>query len=152
MLRSPEGPGRGASLRSISFDSVPEPGALDPGKSAGNTGRRDPGGGSICRRAGSQFVGPNLELLERVGSEGAADGRIGRVATASNQDPAHSGFVVPGVEGVPLSVEIGLEPASEIHRRVRRGDADVTEIARTVAGGDVHAAAERDRQMGKVAA
>ena len=51
-----------------------------------------------------------------------------------------------------LPDEIDLEPGREIHRRVVRRHADVAEIAGAIARRDVHAAAERDREMREVAA
>ena len=60
--------------------------------------------------------------------------------------------VVAGVERVPLAGQIDLEPAGEIHRRGIAGHADVAEIAGAVARRDVHAAAEGQREMRKIAA
>jgi len=48
--------------------------------------------------------------------------------------------------------EISLEPAAEIHRSVVHGHADVSEIAGAVTRRYVHAAAQRDGEVGKIAA
>ena len=48
------------------------------------------------------------------------------------------------------AAQIDLEPAGEIHRRIHRRYADIAQIAGAVARRDIHAAAERDRQMGEV--
>ena len=48
--------------------------------------------------------------------------------------------------------EIDLEPGVEVHRRVRRGQADVGHVAEDVAGRDVERAAEGDREVREVAA
>src|ERR1700683_459652 len=56
------------------------------------------------------------------------------------------------IERVPAIAEINLEPGGEIHRRLVRRHADVAEIAGAIARRDVHAAAERNGEMGKVAA
>ena len=52
---------------------------------------------------------------------------------------------------VPLPVEIGFEPAREIHRAVRWCHADITKVAGAIARRDVHAATEGDRQVREVA-
>ena len=57
-----------------------------------------------------------------------------------------------GVEGVPAAAEIDLEPGAEIHRLRLGRHADVAEIAGAVARRDVHAAAQRDREVREVAA
>src|SRR5689334_21106871 len=56
------------------------------------------------------------------------------------------------VERVPLAADIGFEPGREIHRSVRDRHPDIAEIAGAIASRDVHAAAERDRQVSKVPA
>ena len=63
-----------------------------------------------------------------------------------------AGRVVPGVERVPASVQIGFEPSCEVARRERGGGAYIAEISGAVAGRNVHAAAKRDGEMGIVAA
>ena len=45
-----------------------------------------------------------------------------------------------------------MKPAGEIHRRGIPGHADIAEIAGAITRRDVHAAAERHREMRKVAA
>ncbi len=57
-----------------------------------------------------------------------------------------------GVEGIPLAIQKGLEPAGEIHRIRVRGHADIAEIACAIARRDIHAAAKRDREVGEIAA
>src|SRR4029453_3164612 len=63
-----------------------------------------------------------------------------------------AGRIVARIEGVPTVAEIGLEPGRKVHRRIRRGHADIAEIASAVTRGDVHTTAERDGEMGEVAA
>ena len=60
--------------------------------------------------------------------------------------------IVPRVEGIPTALQKHLEPGTEIHRVGNRRHADITEIAGAVARRDIHAAAQCDREMGKVAA
>ena len=80
------------------------------------------------------------------------DRDVGRVAPAGDNDTSDARDVVPGVEGEPASVEKHLEPGAEIHRRRVFRHADIAEIARAIARRNVHAAAERNGQMGEVAA
>src|ERR1700716_1173193 len=61
-------------------------------------------------------------------------------------------MVVTCVEGEPASVQINLEPGTEVHRRGIGGDADVAEIASAVTRRDVHATAQRDAEMREIAA
>ena len=56
------------------------------------------------------------------------------------------------VHRVPTLIEEDLEPSAEIHRIDVDRNADVAEIAGAIAGGNVHAAAERNREMSEVAA
>jgi hypothetical protein len=57
-----------------------------------------------------------------------------------------------GIEGEPMPAEIDFEPGAEIHRVGRRRDADIAEIARAVAGWNVHAPAQRYCEVREVAA
>ena len=50
----------------------------------------------------------------------------------SDQTPANATSVMPRVEGVPMSAQIGFEPGAKIHRTGYRRDVNVTEIARGV--------------------
>src|ERR1700687_5043902 len=61
-------------------------------------------------------------------------------------------MVVTRVERVPAAAQIGFKPTREIHRRVHRRHTDVAEISGAVASRNIHAAAEGDRKMRKVAA
>ena len=51
-----------------------------------------------------------------------------------------------------MATDIGLEPSAEVHRVGIRWDADITEIAGTIARRNVHAPAQGNREMGEVAA
>src|SRR6266550_2609810 len=57
-----------------------------------------------------------------------------------------------GIEGEPASVEENLKPGAEVHRSGISRHADITEISRAIAGGNVHAATQRHSEMGKVPA
>ena len=84
--------------------------------------------------------------------EGLDHWHIASVAASGNGDPADPPHVVPRVEGEPTSIQIHLKSGIEIHRRGIARHADVAEVAVDVARGDVHAAAERDGEMGEVSA
>ena len=60
---------------------------------------------------GLDLVRPDLELLEYVGAEGGADRDVRGVSTARDQNASDAGRVEAGVERVPTTVQIGLEPA-----------------------------------------
>src|ERR1700744_4251987 len=112
-----------------------------------------PGRHHAARSSGVRDLeGRHLEALERVLAEGHGDRHVARVAAARHHDAADARRVVARVEGVPAVAEEDLEPGAEVHRIRHRRDADVAEIARAIARGDVHAAAQRDRQVREVAA
>ena len=56
------------------------------------------------------------------------------------------------IEREPAAVEEGLEPGAKIHGSGIPGHADIPEITRAVAGGNIRAAAQRHGEMGKVPA
>ena len=60
--------------------------------------------------------------------------------------------VVAGVHAPTTVAEVDLEVRAEVHRGGVERDADVAEVARRVAGGDVEGAEHRDRQVHVVAA
>ena len=94
----------------------------------------------------------DAERLEDVRTERVDERNIGGVASTRDQDAADARHVVARVEGVPLAAEEHVEPGVEIHRRRVRRHADVAEIAVAVARRNVHATAERDREMREIAA
>ena len=51
------------------------------------------------------------------------------------------------IKGVPPPAKIGLEPAREIHRAMRRRHADVAKVPGAIARRNVHAAAECDSKV-----
>src|ERR1700738_3886747 len=53
---------------------------------------------------------------------------------------------------MPVPAKIGFKPGAEIHWIGISRDANITQIARGVARGDIHAAAQGNREMGKIAA
>src|SRR5438105_14220943 len=96
------------------------------------------------RPSSRNLVGPDLEAGQCVWPEGLGDRHIGSIAALRNQDAADPRNVVARIEGTPVPAEIGFEPAGEIACGPGFRRADVAEIARAIARGNVHAAAERN--------
>src|ERR1700730_1554462 len=61
-------------------------------------------------------------------------------------------MVVSRVEGEPATIKEHLVPRAEIHRGRIGWNADVAEVARAVAGRDVHASGKRHGKMGEIRA
>lgn len=97
------------------------------------------------------FIRPDGEFAEFGDAEGCGQGYVYGVAAVGHEDSAYSSGVVSGVAGPPLAAEVDFEPGAEIAWGGGR-DADFAEVAGGVTGGDIHAAAEGDGEMGEVAA
>src|SRR5882724_3121776 len=110
------------------------------------------GSGPADGRSCGDLVGPYLETRQRVRTEGLGDRNVRGIAALRDQDAADPWHVVARIEHAPVPADIGFEPAGEIARGPGFWRADVAEIAGAIARRNVHAAAERDRQMGIVAA
>src|SRR5580704_3112050 len=74
------------------------------------------------------------------------------VATRSDEDSSDPAGIVARIEGMPTTAEIDFHPGCEIIRRIRRRQADISEVAGTIACRNVQAAAKSDRQMREIAA
>src|ERR1700733_1318968 len=98
------------------------------------------------------FVGPHLEALEEARPEGRADGHVRGVPPSSKKHSSNSRRVVASIESVPPASQKCFEPARKVHRRVRCRHANVPQISRAVARRDIHATAERNREVSKVTA
>jgi len=98
------------------------------------------------------LFGDNAKFFEKMLPEHHRDRNIASVASTSDQDAANAAPVMPRIEGMPVSAQIGFEPGAEIHWIGIGGDANITQIARGVARGDIHAAAQGNREMCKIAA
>jgi|SRR5580692_1582657 hypothetical protein len=59
---------------------------------------------------------------------------------------------MPGIKGMPVPAKIGFEPGTEIHWIGISRNANITQIARAVARGDIHSAAQGNCKVGKIAA
>src|SRR5262249_26233713 len=103
-------------------------------------------------QAGGLLVGAHGEALEHVRAEGRTERDVGSVAPSGHHDATDTRNVVPSIESMPAAAKIDLKPGAEVHRLGLGRNADVTKIPSAIARRNVHAAAQRDRQMGKVAA
>ena len=74
------------------------------------------------------------------------------IAALRNEDATDSGCVVARVRGVPTVAQINFNPCGKIHRRVRRREADVSNVTGAIARRDVQATAEGHCKMRVVAA
>ena len=99
-----------------------------------------------------QFLGHYIEAHQLRGSEGGGYSDIGRVSAARHDNSPDARMVMAGIEREPAAVEENLEPSAKIHRCGILGHANLAEITRTVAGGNIHAATQRYSKMGKVPA
>src|SRR5271166_6619640 len=98
------------------------------------------------------LLGHHLKAHEIGDAKGGRDRDVCGVATTSHDNAAHAAMVVTRVYRVPAAIEKDFGPGAEIHGIDIGRNADVAEIAGAIAGGNVHAAAERDGEMGEVAA
>src|SRR6202045_2036450 len=98
------------------------------------------------------LFGDDLELSELGWTETGRQGNVCGIAATRNQYPTDPWLIVPRVEGIPTALQKHLEPRTEVHWVRNWRHADITEIAGAVSCWDIHAAAQSDRQMGKVAA
>src|SRR5208337_1815294 len=104
--------------------------------------------GDTIETAGlADLVRPDLETDQRIRPEGVSDRHVGCVAALTDQHAADSRDVVARIKGVPPPAKIGLEPAREIHRAIRRRHADVAKVPGAIACRNVHAAAECDGKV-----
>src|SRR5271163_1448105 len=76
---------------------------------------------------------------------------IGCVTTAGDGDTANARRIVARVEDEPASVEKGFDPGDVVHWRWVWRDADVAQKSIRVTRRNIHAPAESNCEMGKVA-
>ena len=98
------------------------------------------------------LIRPDLETLQRIGSESRGDRDIARIAASRHQNAAHARHIVARVEHVPAAADPGLEPRREIAHAVRWRRSDIAQVPGAVSRRNIHAAAESDREMRVVAA
>jgi hypothetical protein len=81
----------------------------------------------------------DLEFAEQGYAETGAS--IRRIASSRHHNASDTGPIVPRVERIPPRtfgpVQIHFEPCGKIHRRRVWGNADVSEVARSIARGNV---------------
>jgi hypothetical protein len=110
----------------------------------------------VLHQGGAIAEGVDLEGVDvKVGEVGAAeaggDGYVGGVAAGGHEDATGTRVVVTGVHVPPAAVDPDLVPGAEV-AGAGVGDADVADVAGDVAGGNLHAAGERDGEVLEVAA
>src|SRR4051794_19924015 len=110
------------------------------------------GGSGDLARCGHDLFRRDRESHQLSDAERGGNRDVGGIPSARHDDPADPGTVVPRVKSVPAAVQVDFEPGAEIHRRRIAGDADIAEIAGAIPRRDIHAAAQRDREVGEVAA
>ena len=105
---------------------------------------------SEARSITSSVVTTKVDQGARTESEGQR--HVGSIAAAGDEDPADPRIIVAGVECVPAPTQKDLDPGGKVLRCMRRRQADVADIAGTIARRDVEASAERERQMSIITA
>jgi hypothetical protein len=98
------------------------------------------------------LLGHHFKAHKLGDAKGCRHRDVGCVAAPPHDNPAYAGMVVTRVHCVPAPSEKDFEPSAEIHWVDIDRNANVAEIAGAIAGGNVHAAAECDGEMSKVAA
>src|SRR5208282_63076 len=97
------------------------------------------------------FIHPDFKALQSIWAEGGGDGNIGRVAASRYEHSSNPGHVVTWIECVPGTAKIDFNPSRKIHHPVRRERSHVAKVSGAVPRRNIHAAAERDSQVGVVA-
>ena len=69
-----------------------------------------------------------------------------------DQNAPEPDAIVTRIESVPASPEIDLHPSSKVHWRMRGRNPDIAHIAGAISRGNVEAPAERDCEVGEIAA
>jgi hypothetical protein len=77
---------------------------------------------------------------------------VRRVAALRNEGTTDPGGVVAWIKGVPTVAQVNFNPRGKIHRRVGRGETDVSDVTGAIARRDIQATAEGDCKMRVVAA
>ena len=98
------------------------------------------------------LIADHFETPEPGKSKGRRDRDVRRIAAGCHQDPANARCVMARIASPPPAAQIHLKPGAEIHRAGDWRNPNVPEIARGIACGDVHGAAQCDRKVLEVAA
>jgi len=100
----------------------------------------------------NQLVGYHFEAGQSCRTEGRRNRDVGGVTAPGNDDAANARMIMPCIEGEPATIKEHLVPRTKIHRSRVGGNADVTEISRTVPRRNVHASGKRNCEMSEVPA
>src|SRR5262249_35722310 len=90
--------------------------------------------------------------LEHVRAEGRTERDVGSVTSAGHHDATDTRNVVPSIESMPAAAKIDLRRSAQVRGLGLGRNAETTKTPSAIAGRSGHAAAQCDRQMGKVAA
>ena len=101
--------------------------------------------------AGIDLLGDDAKMLKRMLPKNHGNRNVASITASSDQNAANATAIVSRIESMPVRTEVNFEPGAEIHRIGVERNTNVTEIACGVARRDIHAAAESNRKMGKVA-
>jgi hypothetical protein len=85
-------------------------------------------------------------------AKGRRNRDIRRIAASTDKNAADPRMIVTCIKRVPSSTEKRLEPSAKVHRSRIARYPDIPEIAGTIAGRNVHAAAQRDGEMREIPA
>jgi len=98
-----------------------------------------------------ELVGHHCKTAELRRTECGRNSHVRGVPAPRDHDASNPRMIVTRIEGEPAAVKKYLEPCAEIHRRGIAGHPDVAKVTGAISGRNIHAAAERDRQMSEVA-
>ena len=93
-----------------------------------------------CELRGSEirpkhFLGGHAKVDQDAGTKSEGQRHVGSIAAAGDQNPADPRIIVAGVECVPAPTQKDLDPGGKVLRRMRRRQADVADVAGTIARG-----------------
>src|ERR1700730_4823243 len=91
-------------------------------------------------------------MFEQILAERHGDGNVASVAAATDQDPADAACVMSRVESMRVRAKIDLHPCTEIPGLDVGRDPNIAEIPCRITRRYIHAPAQGDRQMRKIAA
>ena len=93
-----------------------------------------------------------LKLSSSVWAKGGGDGHVAGIAPPRDQHASDPRHVVAGIESVPPAADKDFEPCGKIPNGLGRRRPHIAQVSGAIARGNIHAAAERDGQVGVVAA
>src|SRR4029077_3248370 len=98
------------------------------------------------------FVRPDAKPRQGCEAKCMGERHVRGIAALRNEDTTDSRGVVAWIKGIPTVAQINFNPCGKIHRRVRRGEAEVSNVTGAIARRNVQTTAEGDCKMRVVAA